>query len=475
MGLIDRISALFTKRSRAQVENTLQVENPAAVGNSTQALALFGAEAERARLVRFCREMYAGDPRVKGILKAVARDVVRGGFQVNCKGNARAEAVANALVKRLGLASKLDDWVRLTLRDGDTFLEVGVSAGGEIVDVSRKPTLQMHRQSDAADRFADPLKAYWWAGEAWVGQQPPGDALWFAEWQIVHARWDHDEGSRYGEPLFASAVKAFKRMSEGETDIAVRRKTRSGMRYLHSLEDAGEAEIEAYKERNKNALESPFAAVIDFFANQRVTISAIQGDAHLAEIDDVLHHIRTFWVASPLPMSLLGYGQDLNRDVLEEQQEQYERALEQIAEWVEEELVRPLLERQWLLAGILPDGLDYELVWKNKRPVTAGDLRDAADAALRLKSLGLPGDVVVSVLGRFLPGIDLSAVDLDGGVERQLSAGAGLYPGEEEDGEQSEEDGTDGRGNGGAGKNKPGGDGKTAGNARAGRGGKDGR
>jgi len=466
MGLTDRISALFTKRSRAQVENTLQVENPAIVESSIQALSMFGAEAERVRLVRFCREMYAGDPRVKGILKAIARDVVKGGFQVNCKGNARAEATANALVKRLGLASKLDDWVRLTLRDGDSFLEVGVSAGGEIVDVSRKPTLQMHRHSNTADRFSDPIKAYWWADEAWVGQQPPGDALWFAEWQIIHARWDHDEGSRYGEPLFASAVKAFKRMSEGETDIAVRRKTRSGMRYLHSLEGAGEAEIEAYKERNKNALESPFAAVIDFFANQRVTVSAIQGDAHLAEIDDVLHHIRTFWVASPLPMSLLGYGQDLNRDVLEEQQEQYERALEQIAEWVEEELVRPLLERQWLLAGILPEGLDYELVWKNKRPITAGDLRDAADAALRLKSLGLPGDVVVSVLGRFLPGIDLSAVDLDGGLERQLSAGAGLYPGEEEDGEEDTEDGGSDRD---AGKNK------TAGNGRAGRSGKDGR
>lgn len=136
----------------------------------------------------------------------------------------------------------------------------------------------------------------------------------------------------------------------------------------------------------------------------------VQGDANLSQIEDVMHHIRTWWMASPVPMALMGYGQDLNRDVLEEQSEQYQRALEQITQWVEDELVVPLLERQWLLAGILPEGLDYEIIWKVKSSLTAADLRDAADAALRLMALGLGQEAVFEILGKFLPGIDLSAL-----------------------------------------------------------------
>jgi len=33
-------------------------------------------------------------------------------------------------------------------------------------------------------------------------------ATWLADWQVIHARWDHDEGNRYGQPLFASARTA---------------------------------------------------------------------------------------------------------------------------------------------------------------------------------------------------------------------------------------------------------------------------
>ena len=62
-------------------------------------------------------------------------------------------------------------------------------------------------------------------------------------------------------PCSPAARKAYKRMSQGELDIAIRRKTRSGLRYLHVLEGASAAEIEAYKAANKPALDDPFAAL----------------------------------------------------------------------------------------------------------------------------------------------------------------------------------------------------------------------
>jgi hypothetical protein len=198
-------------------------------------------------------------------------------------------------------------------------------------------------------------------------------------------------------------------MTEGELDIALRRKTRSGMKYNHRFpEGTADTAIESYMERNKAAINDPFAAVLDFFGTAE--IEAVQGDAHLAEIADVVHHIRTFWVASPTPMSLLGYGQDLNRDVLEEQKEQYLGALETVTQWAEGQLVKPLLELQWLLKGIWPKSLTYELIWATKRVITPADIRDAADAVARLKVTGLlPDSELLNVLAAVIPTIDVDA------------------------------------------------------------------
>jgi hypothetical protein len=319
---------------------------------------------------------------------------------------ARAEEIAKELIKRLDLFSRLDDWVRLALRDGDSFLEVSIDENLQIVDVTRKPTLEMHRNSNDRDQFEDPERAFWWADSIYGAMGPPEDAVWFAEWQIIHARWDHDEGSRYGTPLFASATGAYKRMTQGEKDIATRRWTRAGLKWIHQFpEGTDQTVIESYRKINADALNETNPAIADFFGT--VDVKAVQGDAHLQEIGDVVHHIRTWWISSPVPMSLLGYGQDLNRDVLQEQKEQYDEALLGLQQWVTDQIVKPLLELQWLLAGIWPEALEYEIEWKSKKLLTATDIRDLADAALKLRALGLTPNVVWQLLAKFFPGVDL--------------------------------------------------------------------
>lgn len=281
-------------------------------------------------------------------------------------------------------------------------------------------------------------------------QAPPADAIWFADWQIVHARWDHDEGSRYGRPLFASARKAYKRVTEGELDMAVRRKTRAGVKYNHVVEGASEDELDAYRERNQDALDNPFAAVTDFFTNKAGTIQAIQGDANLGEITDVMHHIRTFWLASPVPMSLLGYGQDLNRDIVNEQQDQYDQALESIVDWVADQLVVPLVEMQWLLHGIWPGGLDYSISWKNRQErATAELLKAVAEAILQLQATNLFDDeFLLELFSQIVPNVDLDRLltaleelkaQREAEAQRMMQLMAGAQPpGEEGDNEEEE-------------------------------------
>jgi hypothetical protein len=430
MGLIQRFTNLF--RQRSQTTEVTTIDETALPARPSTLPDLFRAERDRLEIVRKSRDMYRVDMRVKRIMSTLARDAVKGGFTIKSK-NARAVEVATGLVTRIKLVDHLDDYVRLTLRDGDTLLEVGINAQAEIASLTRKPTLEIRRASDEFDRFADPTRAFWWGDAAWwgslsAGLAAPTDAVWFAQWQIIHARWDHDEGSRYGTPLFAAATGAFKRYSEGETDIAVRRKTRAGMKYLHVVEGASDPELDAYKERNQEALANPFAAVTDFYTNKTGSISSIQGDANLEQIADVVHHIRSFWTASPVPMSLIGYGQDLNRDVLDKQKEQYDEELPVVTKWVEDEIVRPVIDLQLLLAGILPETAAYEVVWAAKKVLTPAMLRDAADAALRLRTLGLPDELILQVLTPFLPGVDMSTVVLDAGGDagRVAEAAAGL-------------------------------------------------
>lgn len=410
MALIDRIAALFGRGQGAAVRTTAD-ETALLRGPSPLDLAgEMAASRSRTAVIRACREMYGADTRGKAVISRLATDMVRGGFKVEMEPGGQSQAaqeIADALIARLNLELRLDDWVRLSLRDGDSFLELGVDDRMEISSVTRKPTLEMRRNSNSRDTFDDPRRAFW-QGDEWVTGEPPLNAIWYAEWQIIHARWHHDEGSRYGEPLFSAAAKPYKRMTEGETDLAVRRKTRAGVKFVHKF-PAGtpEPEIRRYKEINKDSLNNPTAAIADFFGT--VDIAQLQGDAQLGQIDDVMHHIRTWFLASPAPMSLLGYGQDLNRDVLDAQEQQYLRTLEGLESWPETEIIRPLLERQWLLKGILPDGLTYQIKWVSKAPLTAASVDQASTAALKLKALGAPDDAVRSVLEKLLPGVDFTA------------------------------------------------------------------
>lgn len=408
MSLIARFQNLFRPRNRQQEPVTL-VEPPP---RPTALLTRFQAEQGRRAIVEDARRMYDEDPRVRSIIQTLARDTVKNGFELHIEGQRADEAQAQAeeLLERLDFTNRIDDWTRLTLRDGDSFLEVGANRHGDIVHVSRKPTLEMHRWSDERNEFHDPKRAFYWTDRLFAIDTPPSTATFFAEWQMIQASWDSDEGSRYGRPLFNAARKSYKRMTEGELDIAIRRKTRAGMKYVHSLEDASEADIEAYRQRNKAALDDPFAAVADFFSNKRTAIQAIQGDARLAEIEDVMHHIRTFWLASPVPMSLLGYGQDLNRDVLEEQEAQYRRALEQVTQWVTGQFIRPLLERQWLLKGIWPESVNWHVEWAGKEAATAQAIADVARAIVALRATGLLTDeTLLRLLSHVVPDFDVEA------------------------------------------------------------------
>jgi hypothetical protein len=441
MPLKDEIDRLVRSADPPPTRTTAEEKPAPPSASSWTALERFSLERTRRGRVERSRKMYDEDGRYEGIVSTLARDATKGGFKLEfAEGQENPEAleIAESLRKRLGLDKRVDDWARLSFRDGESFLEVVISADREIVEVSRKPTLNMFRNSNGTDRFADPRQAYWYSDRSFL-LTPGKDALWFADWQIVHVRWGHDEGSRYGRPLMASGHKAWKYFTQGEEDIVKRRMVRAGMRYLHVVEGS-EPDIEAYRERNKMAL-NPSSALSDFFTNKMGSIAPIQGDANLGMIDDIVHHIDTWWIGSPVPKALLGYGSDLNRDVLQEQKEQYDETLGSVQEWVGDQMVKPLLYLEWLLHGIVPEMLEYALAWQSKAVITPEDILKIAQAGQVLRGLNIPEAVIAQVMARFLPGIDaemlMNLEPQDSGRLAAIAAQLGnlLGQGDDDDGE----------------------------------------
>jgi len=405
--LRSRVNAFFNPPS-ANGETTAA---PAAQQSIVAEYQKLKSDRDRLAIIKTCRQMYATDPRVKKALRMYSTDVVKVGFLVKTK-DEQAKQIAKDLQKRLGLNKKLQDVVRLTGRDGDSFYESVVDEELNITEVSRKPILRMRRNSNQADHFDDPQRAFYMVDETFMSPEIPKNAIMFSEWQIIHARWEHDDESRYGNPMWASATGAFKRVSEGETDMAVRRKVRAGMRLLHVVEGS-EADVKSYKEMNQKALDTPTAAHLDLFSNKPGSITAIQGDAHLNEINDILHQVATMFAASDVPMELVAYGEGLNRDILSEKKDEYEETLDDGREWVTEEFLKPLLERQWLLKGILPANVEYEIVWRSAKKLTPADLRDLGDGLARLRVLGVKEEIIQALAAMYLRNVDEDILDSD--------------------------------------------------------------
>jgi len=413
--LSDRFRAFMNPNAEIASQSALAMTSSPAPVITEDVYSRFKVERDRLSVIKDCRAMYDGDPRVEKMHRMYARDLLRGGFVLKTD-NTQASEVVSALQERLHLNQALEDWLRLSMRDGDSFLEVTpaqvTNSIYQVASVTRKPTMRMHRNSNTADRFDSANRAFWMGDDNFYGMDVPKDALWFPEWKLIHARWNHDEESRYGRPMMQSARKHFRYVEDGELNVAVRRKIGGAQLRQHVIE-GNAADVETYKENNKAAL-GKLAAVIDFFSNKASSLTVHQGDGNIDKIGDVQHHIGTIFTASDVPMELMAYGADLNRDILGEKKEAYEETLNQGREWATVQIIQPLIEREWMLHGIYPANVKYKIIWRKAKSLSPTDLRDLADAASRLRILGVKEETIQLILASYLRDVDLEIMSGDG-------------------------------------------------------------
>ena len=421
--LIDRIRAFFSPTTPSPA---LPLKGEGVEGGGIAPVIVedvysrFKVERDRASVVKDAREMYDDDPRVEKMHRDYARDLLRKGFVLKTS-DPRVKEIIGNMQTRLDLNQRLEDWLRLSMRDGDSFLELEAQAVSAsefaVASVTRKPTLKMHRNSNNTDRFDDPARAFW-MGDSFGGD-PPADAVWFPQWKIIHARWNHDEESRYGRPMMKSARKHFKFVQEGELNVAVRRKA-GGAQLRHHVVEGGEADVQKYMEQNKSSF-GKLAAVMDFVTNKAGGLTVHQGDGNIDKIGDVKHHIETMSSASDKPMELMYGGSDLNRDILGDKKESYEEILEQGREWATVQILKPLIDMELLLHGILPAAVTYQIIWRKAKTLNPQELGFLVDAVMKMRVLGVRDDVLKVMLASYLRDVDEDILDGDGFSAEQFA------------------------------------------------------
>ena len=222
----------------------------------------------------------------------------------------------------------------------------------------------------------------------------------FEPWQVVQVSWDYEDGRPYGESMFKSARLSYQRLDNGEKNLVIRRGVRAGTSRHHSVgteeNPGGWEEVEEYKEKNKDTLDNPMNPIQDFYSNGLVSISELKGDTSLGEIKDLEHFEGLVVTPTGVPYAFLGGGRErgVNRDVLEEQEEDYYRVIDDVNATIESGLER-VFRFGLLLAGINDEAVKFTFNWGAKD-------RDDTDAkiarAKELQTLGFSFKTIFNVV-----------------------------------------------------------------------------
>jgi len=339
------------------------------------------------------REMDRLDGRVRRIHSRVARDTIKGGLVMQqARGNETLAKMWDEFHRRLQLnrVEKLKSDARGLVMEGNLPIQWVLDKEFNVVAGVRMPSETILPNVGAGGQFKDVTRAYV-QFDILTGQEIAS----FPLWQLFVARFDadnFDDLGSLGRPFLDSARTTWRKLTMTEEDLVIRRRTRAPLRLAHVLEGASDSDIEKYRAQVEN---DQGEITTDFYLNKKGGVSAIQGDANLDQIRDIVHLLDTFFAGSPFPKGLMGYTDGMARDILEDLKRDYYDEVDVLQDtqaFAYEQGFRLHL----LLKGINPDDEDFTVTFAERRTETPNQ---TVDRGLKLKAMGLPQGMVWEELG----------------------------------------------------------------------------
>lgn len=339
------------------------------------------------------REMDEADGRVKKIHTRMARDITYGGIKLKmAMPNDDIQSSWNGFVKRLNLDNpqKIKSDARGLIMEGNLPMQWVVDDQRQVVSCVRMPSETIRAIVFPTGVFKDPAAAYE-QFEIWRGEV----IALFPLWQLSMGRLDppnFDDMGDPGRPYMDASRSVWRKLGMTETDLVIRRRERAPLRTAHTLEGATKDELEDYRKRVEDEQKD---ITTNYYLNVKGTVAAVQGDANLEQIADVVHLLDTFFAGAPAPAGLFGYTSDLNRDILEDLKDDYYQEVASAQEslaWV----YRQGFELQLLLDGMDPDSYEFDVCFQERLTETPNQ---AADRALKVQALGASQTTVHQIAG----------------------------------------------------------------------------
>lgn len=339
------------------------------------------------------REMDRLDGRVKRIHRRIARDTIKGGLMLTQPVESRVlRREWDAFVRRVQIdrVEKLkSDGLGLVM-EGNLPLQWVLDADRAVVGAVRMPSETILPYVNEAGRFHDVAQAYWQIDV--ITGRP---VVKFPLWQLHLARFDpdsFDDMGAMGRPFLDASRAVWRKVTMTEEDLVIRRRTRAPLRLAHVLEGATQEDLDAYQLKVEK---DQFEITTDYYMNKKGGVQAVQGDAALAEIADVVHLLDTFFAGSPLPKGLMGYTDGMARDILEDLKRDYYEEVDGLQETISYAYAAGF-RLHLLLKGIAPAPDEYRVEFAERRTETANQ---TVDRALKWQALGFPKGMIFEEIG----------------------------------------------------------------------------
>ncbi|HKJ94331.1 MAG TPA: hypothetical protein VKA32_01725 [Gammaproteobacteria bacterium] len=388
------------------------------------------------------REMDRLDTRAKKIHTRMSRAATKGGLQLRSRPQDKIlQRLFKDYVRRLQLdqQEKLESDMRGLVMEGNLPMQWVVDRERRrVVSGVRMPSETILPNVDANRLFKSAKAAYLQHDIA------TGTLLaTFSLWQLTMARLtpdNFDDHGALGRPYMDAARSFWKKLNMTEEDLVVRRRERAPLRTAHVLEGATDEDMKAYQDRVEDEQKE---ITTNYYMNRKGAVTAVQGDANLDQIKDIVLLLDAFFAGAPAPKQLFGYVEGLNRDILEDLKKDYYDELDALQDTLSG-VYKKGFRLELLLNGINPDAYEFSIQFAERQTET---LNQRADRGLKLKAVGASQRTVWETAGLdpdrelALRKDQLKSDDPYPGLDEEAAGGAGqrvsITPGNRRKGESS--------------------------------------